>query len=155
MYNHAPADYKCPICLGIEAVKSEHTLILPADIVYRDAQAAVIINSFSLGGMTGNALIVPIAHHENMYDLPAETGHYIFELAQKVAIAMKQAYGCDGITTMQCNEPAGGQHAFHYHHHVMQRNEDDNFFERLTQKEIADPGQRAEYARKLGAALQG
>lgn len=154
MYNHASSDYICPICLGIQGIENKHTLILQPDIVYRDQQAAVIINSFSLGGVVGNAIIVPIAHHENLYDLPTETGRYIFELSQKVALAMKHAYNCDGITTMQCNEPAGGQHAFHYHFHVMQRNHDDDFFGRILHKEIADPKQRDRYAQKLRAALK-
>lgn len=154
MYSHATSDYICPICVGLDGVESDDTLILQPDIVYRDEYVAVIINSFSLGGVVGNALVVPVKHFENLYDLPADYGHHVFEMVQRVALAMKQAYGCDGITTMQCNEPAGGQHAFHYHHHVMQRNDDDNFFERVVQKEVADPLKRAEYAQKLKLQLR-
>jgi len=154
MYNHAPPDYTCPICVGITGIKNEHTLIREPDIVYKDEKIAVIINSFSLGGIVGNALVVPTMHYENVYDVPSELGGHIFSMVQKVARAMKQAYSCEGITTMQCNEPAGGQHAFHYHHHVMQRNDNDDFFVRVTQKKVADPEQRASYARKLQSILQ-
>ena len=149
MYNHATADYICPICLSLEGTENQDTLILQSDIVYRDDLVTVIINSFSLGGVIGNAIIVPVKHFENIYDMPDEYGHHVFDLSKRVAIAMKKAYGCDGITTMQCSEPAGDQHAFHYHFHVMQRYDEDRFNEHITHKEVADPKMRAVCAEKL------
>jgi histidine triad (HIT) family protein len=125
-----------------------------SDIFYKDDLATGFINSFSLGGVTGNALIVPNKHFEHIYELPREYGHRAFELLQKTAVAMKKAYGCDGITTLQCNEPAGGQHALHYHHHVMQRYADDGFMSKIVNKTPAPKEKKAEYATKLKAAFQ-
>lgn len=34
---------------------------------------------------------------------------------------MKAAYGCDGVSTRQHNEPAGDQDVWHYHLHVVPR----------------------------------
>lgn len=153
MYSHVAKDHICPICLGIEGIENDNTLILQPDIVYKDDFVAVIINSFARDGKIGNVIVVPTKHFENLYDLAPEYGHRIFDMAQKVAIAMKQAYDCDGITTMQCNEPAGGQHAFHYHFHVAQRYESDTFFETMAIKEVANPKVRAEFAQKLRAQL--
>ena len=106
----------------------------------------------------GNALVVPNKHFEHIYELPAAYGHRVFDIVQKIAIAMKQAYRCDGITTLQCNEPAGWQHAFHYHHHVVQRYKDDSFLDSMAGKTITPQEQKAEYAAKLktvfGALLQ-
>lgn len=153
MKSHTHDDYVCPICLGIEGIENNKTLILQPDIVYKDDFVAVIINSFARDGAIGNAIVVPTKHFENLYDLAPEYGHHIFDMAQKVAIAMEEAYECDGITTMQCNEPAGGQHAFHYHFHVAQRYDNDTYFETMAIKDIADPQQRAECAQKLRAQL--
>ena len=40
---------------------------------------------------------------------------------QKVANAVMKAFGADGITVQQFNEPAGGQVVFHLHFHVLPR----------------------------------
>jgi histidine triad (HIT) family protein len=124
------------------------------DIFYKDDLVTGFINSFTLGGVTGNALIVTNKHFENIYEIPAEYSHRVIDLLQKTALAMKQAYQCDGITTLQCNEPAGGQHAFHYHHHIMQRYDDDGFFSKMADKSIASKEEKAEYAEKLKTALR-
>jgi histidine triad (HIT) family protein len=98
--------------------------------------------------------VVPNEHFENIYNLPAEYGHRIFEVAQKVAIAMKRAYGCDGITTRQNNEPEGDQHAFHFHFHVWPRYKDDGYNTMKPEdKYLADPKLRASYAQKIIVAL--
>jgi len=123
------------------------------DIFYRDELVTGFINAFSLGGMTGNALIIPNEHFEHIYEIPVEYGHRVFEVLQKTAIAMKQAYSCDGITTMQCNEPAGWQHAFHYHHHVMQRYNEDGFMNKMLDKVIVPKEEKAVYAQKLKRSL--
>lgn len=151
--SHAPKDYVCPICLAINGVENDQTLMHQTDIFYKDELVTGFINAFSLGKVSGNALVIPNQHFENLYDLPKEYGHRVFEIVQKTALAMKQAYGCDGITTLQCNEPAGGQHAFHYHHHVMQRYTDDSFIDDMQQKGIVPAAKKAEYAEKLRAAI--
>ncbi|HWZ65876.1 MAG TPA: HIT family protein [Patescibacteria group bacterium] len=124
-----------------------------SDIFYKDDLITGFINSFSLGGIKGNALIIPNRHFEHVYELPLEYGHRVFEVLQKTAIAMKQAYKCDGITTLQCNEPAGWQHAFHYHHHVMQRYTDDDFISKMLNKTVVSKSEKADYADRLRAAL--
>lgn len=150
---NAPKDYVCPICVSLGGAEGGHTLMHQSDIFYKDDLVTGYINSFAIGGVAGNAIIVPNKHFEHIYELPAAYGHRVFEVLQKTAIAMRQAYGCQGITTLQCNEPAGGQHAFHYHHHVMQRYDDDGFFGREATKEILPQQQKATYAAKLKRAL--
>jgi histidine triad (HIT) family protein len=151
--SNAPKDYICPICLALNGAESEDTLMHQSDIFYKDDLVTGFINSFSLAGVVGNALVVPNKHFEHIYEMPVEYGHRVFEVLQKTAIAVKQAYKCDGVMTMQCNEPAGGQHAFHYHHHVMQRYTDDNFMNNMTNKAVAQKEEKASYAQKLKAAI--
>jgi histidine triad (HIT) family protein len=150
---HAPKGYRCAICIALNGVESTETLMHQTDIFYQDDLVTGFINSFTLGGITGNALVIPNKHFEHIYELPTEYGHRVFEVLQKTAIAMRQSYHCDGITTLQCNEPAGWQHAFHYHHHVMQRYTDDEFLGKMLDKKIAPKEEKAHYAQKLKAAL--
>lgn len=154
MYNNAPADYKCPICLGVEGIENEHTLLKQGDLVYRDDLATVFINSFVVGENKGHVIVVPNKHFENIYGLPTEYAHRISDIAKKVSIAMKTAYKCDGLTTRQNNEPAGDQHAFHYHLHIFPRYENDGFNEaQAGESRLAEPAERATFASRLKAAF--
>lgn len=153
--SNAPTGYNCPICAGLRQPGGPDTMIESGDFVYRDEHVSAIINTFFWGHNPGHVIVVPNEHHENIYTLPPELGHRIFDVAQLVARAMKAAYRCDGITTRQNNEPAGDQHAFHFHFHVVPRYKDDEY-NRLKPKHIrtADPAERAEYAQKLKAAIE-
>lgn len=152
--SNAPEGYVCPICLGVKRIESDDTLMRPTDIIYTDDLVTVFINSFFMGKNAGHAIVVPNEHYENIYTLPQEVGHRVFDLAQKLALAMKSAYACDGIAIRQQNEPAGDQHAFHYHLHVFPRYKDDGFNSILpSEKRLADPVERAGYAKKLSKAL--
>ncbi len=154
MHNHAPADYICPICLGVSGVESEDTLLRLTDIVYIDELVTAFINSFWIKNNPGHVIVVPNTHYENIYDLPDHIGAHIFSVAKKIAIAMKKAYKCDGTTILQNNEPAGGQHAFHYHLHVFPRYDGDDLHANMMDKQLADPETRLAYATKLLAGLQ-
>lgn len=152
--SNAPENYICPICLGIQEEESPDTLMRPSDIVYKDELITGFINSFFVGKNAGHIILVPNEHFENIYTLPAEYGHRIFDVAQKVAIALKEIYKCDGITTRQNNEPAGDQHAFHFHLHIFPRYKDDGYNAvQPSEKRLADPEERKEYAEKIKAAL--
>lgn len=154
MKSHAPKNYKCPICLGVKGIESDDTLLKQADLVYRDDLVSVFINSFWIRTVEGHVIVVPNKHVENIYEMPDEIGHRISEVSKKIAKAMKTAYKCDGITLRQNNEPAGNQHAFHYHLHIYPRYEGDKFNEGMTTKSIlSEPKDRIKYAIKLKKAI--
>ena len=119
-------------------------------MVFRDDTVSVWINSFWIKGNEGHLIIVPNEHFETLYDLPKAVGHRIFEVSQQMSLLLKKAYDCDGITIRQNNEPAGDQHAFHYHLHVFPRYEEDNFNEELTKKSfLSDTKDRIGFVGKL------
>ncbi|NTU46378.1 HIT family protein [Candidatus Roizmanbacteria bacterium] len=149
MFHHAPENYRCPICLGIQGIESEETLILKTDFIYRDETVSALISSFFLEHNPGHILVVPNAHYENIFDVPNEVGAQIFAVAKKMTAALKKAYECEGITLVQNNEPAGDQHALHYHLHVFPRYQNDQFFEHKTHKYLALPEERKMYGEKL------
>jgi histidine triad (HIT) family protein len=154
-YNHAPDGYKCPICIGLQGIESEDTLLKQADLVFRDDLVSVFVNSFWIDTAKGHVIVVPNEHYENIYELPSEVGYRISEVVKKVATAMRIVYQCDGITTRQNNEPAGNQHAFHYHHHIFPRYDGDSYNENMTKKSIlSKPEERIVYVNKLKEALK-
>ncbi len=152
--SNAPEDYICPICLGNQGVENDDTLLRQQDLVSQNNLVTVWINSFWIPGNEGHVIIVPNDHYENLYELPDEVGSRVFEVSKMISLAMKQAYDCDGITLRQNNEPAGDQHAFHYHLHAFPRYENDNFNQNVVDKSfLSDETQRTEYADKLRKEL--
>ena len=149
MFNNAPEDYRCPICAAIQGREDEDTWIKQVDIFYRDDLVMGLITSKFVKGNEGHVLIVPLRHFENIYDMPPECGARVFEVAKRVAIALKTMRECDGVTVMQNNEPAGDQHAFHYHMHVVPRFSGDRFHENLMSDRKSEPEERIPYADDL------
>lgn len=154
MYNHATENYVCPICLGIQGIKSEKTLIEQSDIVYKDKFITCFISSFFIGNNPGHIIIVPNKHFENVYDLSADLLEKINLKAKEIAFVLKQAYECEGVTILQNNEPASDQHAFHYHLHVFPRYENDELHKKMFEKKIATTQEKLEYANKINKYLQ-
>ncbi|MFI3155250.1 MAG: HIT domain-containing protein [Methylococcaceae bacterium] len=153
MFNHASDKYVCPICCAIEEIESETTWIKQDDIFYRDDLVMGFISSKAIKGNEGHPLIVPLKHFENIYDLPKAQAHRIIDVAQRVAVALKKTRDCDGITFVQNNEPAGDQHAFHYHLHIIPRFMNDHFSKELWKAEQSNPKDRVDFSTALRRAL--
>jgi histidine triad (HIT) family protein len=149
MYNHAPKDYQCPICLGIQGVESDLTLVKQSDFIHKGKNISAFINSFYIKNNKGHVIVVPNTHFEHIFDIPNETLNEIMEMVKKVSIALKKIYKCTGITLLQNNEPDGGQHAFHFHLHIFPRYKDDILFANMSDKKLLDPKERQIFAEKL------
>jgi histidine triad (HIT) family protein len=120
-------------------------------VVYADAYVSAIVDRFQWPNNRGHVVIFPNEHYENIYDLPLHLATRIHDLARGIALAMKLAYGCDGISTRQHNEPGGGQEVWHYHLHIVPRYVGDNH---NGSKEVQAPAdERAAQAAQLRAAL--
>jgi histidine triad (HIT) family protein len=153
MHNHAPDDYACPFCT-IAAGRFD-SLTQPGDLVLRTEHVTAFIAAHWWVANAGHVLVIPNAHYENLYDLPDEIGGQIHAAARRIAIALKQVYGCDGVSTRQHNEPAGNQDVWHYHLHVFPRYAGDELYLRTYEHRLTTPEERAPYAAKLRAALDG
>ncbi len=149
MHNHAPNDYKCPICIAMDGIENEDTWIKQDDIFYKDDLVTGFISSKSIKGNEGHPLVVPNDHYENIYDLPEKISHRIMDVGKKISVGLKEVRNCDGVNFVQNNEPAAGQHAFHYHLHLIPRFEDDNYNEVFWKSEKSDPKDRVRYAKEL------
>src|SRR5260370_27257504 len=101
MFNHEPENYTCPFCLLIQGAEDKFSS--QQDIVYQDTFVTAFVSPRWWPNNPGHVIIFPNKHFENMYDLPADYAHKIQDAAQAVAIAFKNVYNCDGVSTRQHN----------------------------------------------------
>lgn len=153
MYNHAPENYICPFCLLIQGQKNEHVYSTQADIIFQSRFITAFVGSHQWPRNPGNTIVVPNEHFENIFDLPAHYAEKIHTLVRMIAVAMKDVYACDGISTRQHNEPAGYQDVWHYHVHVTPRYIDDKFYPTYQDRQLMPASERAEHAEKLRNGL--
>lgn len=151
MYNHAPENYHNPFrCLiareDVDLINSKVD-----DLIYEDGDITAFIASRTEPKNQGNVLVVPNEAFENIYDIPDELLAKIHIFSKRVALAMKEVYGCDGVSLRQHNEPAGDQVVWHYHLHIVPRYEGDNLYSNYENQVETDPEERAQYAAKLRA----
>ncbi len=147
MMQHAPSDYRCPFCA---LVRGEYNANNAADdIVFRDEQVLARVAPKWWPDNPGSVLVIPVQHHENLYDLPAELGSALAELTRRVAVAMRETYGCQGISTRQHNEPAGNQDVWHLHIHVLPRFVGDRLYQRHDEARWVSAEDRRPYAALL------
>lgn len=149
---HEPADYACPFCRIQQGIHNEHNQ--PEDVVGVTDLAFVRIAPKWWPGNPGAALVIPRAHHENLYAIPTDVGHAVWDLTQRVAVAMRTAYDCEGISTRQHNEPAGNQDVWHLHVHVFPRYEEDRLYARNAEAAYADSRAREPFAAKLAVKIE-
>ncbi|RWA64191.1 HIT family protein [Mesorhizobium sp.] len=124
---------------------------IPSQRVYEDDAVIAFMDVMPQG--TGHTLVVPKAPSRNLLDADTATLGPLFIAVQKLAQAVKKAFGADGVTILQFNEPASGQTVYHLHVHVIPR------FEGVPLKphsgQMEKPEVLAENAGKIRAALAG
>lgn len=146
VYNHAPPDYRCPFCRNLATGEAD----LPLEFIHRAELVSVKINPRWRPRNPGAVLVIPNEHYENVYDLPPELGAPLQHAVRSSALAMKRAFGCDGISTRQHNEPAGSQDVWHHHIHVFPRRQNDDLDG--SEGVLADAGELRRRADMLRAA---
>jgi histidine triad (HIT) family protein len=142
VFRHEPDGYVCPLCRQIAARGND-------DIVRRRALATAFVSPRWWPRNHGHVLVVPNAHHENLYDLPTRDGHAVHDLVREIAIAVRRTYGCDGTSVRQHNEPAGNQDVWHHHVHVFPRYAGDDLYASQPYPEFVSAAQRRPYAQRL------
>lgn len=89
----------------------------PASIVYEDTQVIAFLSSRPVNA--GHTLVIPKKHYENIYEIPEDKLAYLFKIVKKIAHAVKDATGTEGIRIVQNNGEAAGQVVFHLHVHII------------------------------------
>lgn len=124
---------------------------IPSHRVYEDDAVVAFMDVMPQG--PGHTLVVPKAPSRNLLDTDPSTLGPLFTVVKQVALAVKNAFGADGVTVLQFNEPASGQTVYHLHVHVIPR------FEGIALKphtgQMEKPEVLAENAAKIRAVLNG
>ena len=100
----------------------------------------------------GHTLVLPKASARNILDITPDDLVAVALAAQKVAKAVVQVFGADGVTVQQFNEGAGGQVVFHLHLHIIPRKNGVPMKPPASEKE--KPDVLSDHALKLSAALK-
>lgn len=122
---------------------------MPAHRVFEDADTLAIMDIMPRGD--GHTLVIPKRGFRNLLDADADGLAAVARTVSRIAKAQMRAFGADGITVQQFNEPAGGQVVFHYHVHVIPRFEGTSL--RPHTGEMASDDVLADHAEKLRHAL--
>ncbi len=92
---------------------------LPCFEVYQDDHTLAFLDIMPRSD--GHTLVIPKAPSRNLLDATPEDVSRAAVAAQKVAGAVKTAFGADGVALWQFSESAAGQVVFHLHFHVVPR----------------------------------
>jgi histidine triad (HIT) family protein len=63
-------------------------------------------------------MVIPKAHHENIFDMPVETLHEVMSMLKYVVDLYKQKLGIDAVQIISSNGKTAQQDVFHSHWHI-------------------------------------
>ena len=142
----------CPFC-EIVAGRREQ------EVVYADGQVVAFL--CEPPAAWGHVLVVPRAHVADIWSIEPEDAEAVMRTARRVAGALRDSLGAEGINLRQNSGAASGQDVFHFHLHVVPRYHGDALGPACvwgappwTPPEGGDE-KRAEVARTLRSALAG
>ena len=97
--------------------------VIPTNSLYEDDVVKVIFDAGPAS--SGHVLILPKEHFDNVYSLDDGTAAHIFQVAVKVAKALKEGLNLEGLNIVQNNGEIAGQTVFHFHMHIIPRYKGD------------------------------
>ena len=97
--------------------------VIPTNSLYEDDVVKVIFDAGPAS--SGHVLILPKEHFDNVYALDDDTAAHVFQVAVKVAKALKEGLNLEGLNIVQNNGEIAGQTVFHFHMHIIPRYKGD------------------------------
>ncbi len=92
---------------------------IPCHKVHEDAHTLAFMDVMPQAD--GHTLVIPKQPSRNLLDADAAALGPLMASVQKVANAVRQAFGAEGMLIQQFNEGAAGQTVFHLHVHILPR----------------------------------
>jgi len=122
---------------------------IPSTKIYEDEKVYCIldINPNNLG----HTLVISKEVYKDIHDTPDEIMAHMMIVAKKLATAIKNGLGVDGVNIRMNNGEAAGQEIDHVHMHVIPRLVGDGGFG--THVKYKNDAEMAEYAEKIKAAF--
>jgi histidine triad (HIT) family protein len=109
-----------PDCVFCQIVAGE----LPARFLYADE---TVVSFLDIAPATrGHALVVPRAHHRDLWEIGDDELIAVSLVARRVAGALRDVLGAPGMWLHHVSGEAAGQDVFHYHLHLIPRYDDDS-----------------------------
>ncbi len=133
-------------CIFCKIIKGE----IPSSTIYEDENVKVILDIAPAA--KGHAILLVKEHVANVFELKPELAGKIFAVVPKVAAAIKEELGCDGMNILQNNGEAAGQTVFHLHIHFIPRWNEDSVNIKWRPLSYAD-GEAAALAENLRGRL--
>jgi histidine triad (HIT) family protein len=121
----------------------------PCQRVAEDEHTLSFLDLFPVA--EGHTLVITKEHYENVFETPADTLAAVARASVPVAAAIRRALGPDGLGVFQLNGAAAGQTVFHYHMHLIPRNQGEPLH--LHGRKQASPEELAATAERLRDAL--
>lgn len=102
-------------------------------IIYEDEEVIAFLDVQPL--YRGHVLVLPKAHHKNLFYVPEELAARTFATARRILPGLRRATGCRAVNLFSPNGADGGQDVFHFHLHLIPVPEDEPF-----PLQLPDPG---------------
>jgi histidine triad (HIT) family protein len=142
---------ECFFCRFLDGEESEYNRL--DDVVLRTPSTTAFISPRAWPANAGNVIVVPNEHVSDLESADDALIAELFTAAKRIAIAMREAYGCTATSVRQHNGAAAGQEVDHLHVHVFPRYDGDRLYERTSEHRFAPPAERSEFASRLRSSL--
>lgn len=124
----------------------------PCETIFEDAATLAFMDINPVHD--GHCLVIPKAHHADLFDMPPELLGRVAAVAAKVAHAVDAELRPAGLNLLQANGAAAGQSVFHLHIHVLPRRTGDGLLFNWDPRP-GDPARIAAIAARLRERLGG
>lgn len=123
---------------------------IPSNTVYEDKDFRAILDLSP--AQKGHTLLLPKEHYANLFELPGDLAARVLPVAKRIAAAVKEATGADGVNLVQNNGEAAGQTVNHFHLHIIPRFDGDDALP-LWAPGTSDPGAQKKLAAEIAARM--
>ncbi len=115
-------------CIFCKIIKGE----IPSYTLYEDDEIIAFLDAFPAN--PGHTLVLPKAHYKDLSQLPENLLAAAMKVAKRLAPAITQALGAEGVNLFLNNGRAAGQIIDHVHLHILPRSSGDGLQIHFPQK---------------------
>ncbi len=109
-----------PDCIFCKILDGE----LPSTVIDEDERTVAIMDINP--ATRGHALVIPRSHSRDLLEIDADDLRAVTAAAQRLAGAVKERLGADGVNLINSCGQRAWQTVFHFHLHVIPRYEGDS-----------------------------
>lgn len=155
-----PIRFLTQLCLHV--VTNEHDCIfcdistkkLNSWVIRETTRAMAFLDTSPLA--SGHSLVIPKSHYSDIFEVPDSVLGEVVALAKKISFALMKAGLAEGINLFSANREVADQSVFHFHVHVIPRNEGDKLSAKTWWRSVnSDQSELAMVLERIKPALIG